>query len=129
MTDIFSAFCVILEQIGSDKGVPVGFAGVHFVPPKAGLWIESSVIVGSQIEYGVGQDGPTILRGSFRIGVCDRLGRGAVVINAMAEQVAQYFTKGVALGPAVLDEPAEIAGLIVDDDRLIVPITVRWRRS
>lgn len=129
MTDIFSAFCAILEQIGIDKGIPVGFAGVHFVPPKTGLWLESSVVVGSHMEYGVGADGPTVLRGSFRVGVCDRLGRGAVVVQAMAEQAAQYFHKGTLIGTAVMDEPAEISGLIVDDDRLIVPITIRWRRS
>lgn len=102
-------------------------AGVSAAAPSSGEWLEVRTNWIGSTEYAVGN--LAVERGFFRVLVCGRLGTGLLPLQTLAEQVIAAFPKGSSFAGAVTDERPSLSGPTEDKDRLIIPVTIRWRAT
>ena len=127
---IYDDFCLTVATFasGHSPALPVSYPAVPFTPPDEGIWLEVVAIWNGNTNYGVAQSGPSVEVGMFRVLVMSR-GVGLVAPQEMAELVSDAFPKGSVFGTAMTDTAPEITGPIQHDDKLMIPVTVRWRAT
>lgn len=131
MTDssIYAAFAAHLANFVASLSppVPCAYPGVHFTPPGEGLWLEAAWFANRSVNYGVGDDGPTLHQGFFQVSVCDRPGHGIVPSAAMADAVIAGFPKGTQIGPASVYEKPSRGKTLEADEKLVTPVSIYYR--
>lgn len=126
---VYDAFAAAAGAFAAQlsPALPVAYPGVHFVPPDSGLWLELRWFPGETENYGVGDSGPSMHRGIGQVSVCGRDGYGVAPMLRLADDVISYFAKGTTLGKGSVYRKPWQSSVLVDDGRVIVPVTVRWR--
>lgn len=128
-SDILDAFCGHVAIVAAGLGLPVGYPGVRFTPPTAGGWIEVDAHWNGNTPYALAADGPSVELGFFRVLVNWRTGAGPMPAQDAAEAIAAAIPKGSTFATAMTERQPSITGLLVDPDRLVIPVTVRWRAT
>jgi hypothetical protein len=118
---IHNGFCSIVATFGANNGVSVAFPGVSFTPPASGSWIEVAAFWADAEEL----IQASIERGFFRVMICARPNAGLPV--ALVQSFINWCPKGTTWAFARIDSAPRLGSAIVDPDRVIIPITVRWR--
>jgi hypothetical protein len=129
--DIYNAFA---EQLASFAAIQqeqpelrVAWPGVTFTPPDAGMWLEASWHPNRTENYGIGNEGPSTLRGFGQVNICIRPGSGTAPLHRMAGELIRHFAKGTALAPArVYQRPYE-SNVLDAPDRTVVYVTIPYR--
>jgi len=128
-TDIYDAFAVQLAAFAAGEGLAVGYPNIHFTPPDSGLWLELMVFWNGNTNYGLADAGPTVEQGFFRVMVGYRPGAGLMPAQELAESVIETFPKGSLFATARVEQTPALSGPVQLDDKLFVPVTVRWRST
>lgn len=128
-TAIYDEFAIRLGALADGLGLPVSYPGLHFTPPDDGLWLELLVFWNGNIPYGLANSGPTIDQGFFRVMVGYRHGAGLMPAQQLAELVIAAFPKGSTFARARVEQTPALSGPIQMDDKLFVPVTIRWRAT
>ncbi len=126
---IYDAFCDLVGAFAAQFSPPlqVAFPGVGFKPPTSGQWLELVWIPNETQNYGLGDDGPSLLQGLAQINVCYRPGPGIVGGLALAKQVIAAFGKGTGFAGMRVYRKPWVASVIEDPERVMHPITIPWR--
>lgn len=126
---IYDAFCGLLSAFAAQLSPPlaVAFPGVGFTPPTEGMWLELVWIPNETQNYGIADDGPSLLQGLAQVNVCYRPGRGIVDGLAMVNAVIVAFGKGTEFGTMRVNRKPWCASPINDPERVMHPITIPWR--
>lgn len=122
----YDAFATQVAAFAAAEGVPVGFKGVNFTPPTSGLWLETSWITNTPLNYGTADDGPTQERGLAVVSVCDRPGRGIGAAQGLAGRVRSALGKGTRLGPVRVYAKPAMTELPDEPSRVMVTVTALW---
>jgi hypothetical protein len=127
--DIYDTFCVAMSAFVAAQATPppVSFPDVHFTPPDTGLWLEVKFFPNESDNYGIADDGGSVHKGFFQVGVCYRSGSGLVPSLTMVGAVIAAFDKGTLLGPARVNREPWAAAVLQMDDKNIVPVTIPYR--
>jgi hypothetical protein len=127
--DTYDAFAIALGTFAAQlsPALPLSRLGITFDPPDSGQWLEIGAFPNGTQNYGLADDAPALHQGFFRVGCCTRIGLGAVKVLNLAGAVAAAFPKGTVLGPMKVQQPPSLGGVITQPDRLIVPVTIRYR--
>lgn len=126
-SDILDAFCAHVATVAAGLGLPVSYPGVQFTPPASGGWVEIAAHWNGSEPYALGRT--SVELGFFRVLVNWRTGRGPMPAQDAAEAIVSSIPKGSTFATARTDREPSISGMLVDPDRLILPITVRWRAT
>lgn len=126
---VLSAFMARMADFASTLSpeLPVAWPNVHFTPPDAGMWLEVRWFPNETFNYGIGNDGPSQLRGFFQVTCCDRAGGGAFAVTALSDEVIAGFAKGTVLGPVRVERQPWASSALDADDRTVVPVTIRYQ--
>lgn len=131
MTDeeIYEGFVALLTAFAAQlsPALEVAYPGVGFKPPTAGFWLELVWIPNDPQNYGIEDDGPTLLLGLAQVNVCYRPGRGIVDGLQLAGQVVTAFGKGTTFAGVRVTTRPWIAAVIEDPERVMHPVTIPWR--
>lgn len=151
--DIYDAFCAQVEAFAAAQDLMVAYPNIHsnaahesgvIKPwgemvagidpwggiPEADMWLTVLAFWNRSQNYGLGNDGPTIERGIFRIVVVSIAGIGIVKPQVIAENALQHFKKGALLGPARIDQAPDFeGGPLQYGDRCLCPVNIRWRAT
>lgn len=90
-------------------------------------WVEIAAHWNGSEPYALGRT--SVELGFFRVLVNWRTGRGPMPAQDAAETIVSSIPKGSKFATARTDREPSISGMLVDPDRLILPITVRWRAT
>lgn len=126
---IYDAFApkVTAFANGYSPALPVAYPGLTFETPSEGAWLEIVSVRNGGEEYGMGNYGPADVMGFYRVNVCTRPGQGINTGAAIAEALADAIRKGTEIGPARIYQMPRISGPIQDDNRVMQPVTFRYR--
>lgn len=127
--DIYDVFATQAGAFAAAQGLTISYPGIHFTPPDTGSWLELIPFWNDGIDYGVATSGPTVEQGFFRLMVCCRSGAGLTAPQQLAEAVIAAFPKGSTFGPASTDGMPSMGGPFQHDDRVVIPVTIRWRAT
>lgn len=129
--DIYDAFALKVAAFASglSPALEVSYTGLQFDPPDAGDWLELDTFWNDSANYGWADDGPTVEQGFFRLTACTRSTTGLNGVQGIAEDILAEFAKGTTFGGARVERAPTIGGPIQHDDRLEVPVTIRWRAT
>lgn len=127
ISDIQLAFYAAVTS--SFAATPIAWPNTPFDPPQSGAWLVVESNPNDGANYGLADEGPTVIRGFFRVMACTRAGIGDDAATTLAESVRAAFGKGTMIGPARVDAEPGIVGPVQDDHRLAVPVTIRWRAT
>lgn len=114
------------KLLGELLTVPVAYPGKKFTPPDTGRWIEIS-IASNDLQPDI--DGAYVARrGIWQINACGRPDKDPTALYAMADDIAFFIVKGLAVGDTALTvtQNPTTGSLIVLDDRVILPITITY---
>ena len=128
-SDILDAFCAHVGAIAQAQSLPVAYPAIAFTPPTTGGWLEVAAHWNGNEPYALANDGASIEQGFFRVLVCWRLGASPLRAQDAAEAVVTATPKGSTFAKARAERAASIGGLLIEQDRLIIPVTVRWRAT
>lgn len=130
-SNIYTAFCQQVKEFASTGGrsLAVSYPASHFTPPDSGLWLQIVPFWNEGREYGLARNGLKVEEGFFRVIVLSRLGAGLGPAQDVAEELIKHFPKGSAFGGAVTDTRPRLSGPLIDDDKIAIPLTVRWRAA
>jgi len=108
--------------------LPVAYPNVPFTPPAAGIWLELRWFPNETNTYGMADDNLCVtLAGFGQVSVCDRPGAGLAAAGDVADAVVDWFAKGTSLGVARVERQPWVSSVVQGDDRVMLPVTVRWR--
>lgn len=127
--EIYDAFCDLLNAFAAQlsPALTIAFPGIGFTPPTSGMWLELVWIPNETQNYGIEDDGPSLLQGLAQVNVCYRPGPGIVDGLAMAKQVIAAFGKGTTFATMQVYRKPWVASVIEDPERVMHPVTVPWR--
>ncbi len=126
---IYDAFALRLAAFAalSTPALPVAYPDVAFTPPSTGKWLEAQWIPNRSRNYGMEDDGPTMMQGLAQVNVCFRPGGGLMAGLALANQVVQYFNKGTRFDIARVYVKPWVANVLPETTRVAYPVTISWR--
>lgn len=127
-TAIYDEFSKLVTSFSDAQGVGTAYPGLHFKPPSQGEWLELLAFWNGNKNYGLSNAGPSIEQGFFRLLVCSR-SEGLMKAQALAEKVVAAFPKGVVFAGARVETQPSISGPFQEDDKIVVPVTIRWRAT
>lgn len=129
-SSIYDAFALKVDTFAAQFSppLPVSYPGVGFDPPASGSWLEVQWFPNKPENYGLANDGPTLLQGFAQLSVCQRPGGGIVSGLELVDLVIEAFPKGTVLhgGIKIYERPG-VSQVIQDPARLAYPVTMRWR--
>jgi hypothetical protein len=128
--DIYDAFAIKVGTFAAQfsPAMPASYPGIGFDPPSAGMWLECQWFPNETQNYGIGNEGPSLLQGFGQLSVCYRPGGGIVPGLAVADLIIAAFGKGTVLyeGIKVYRKPWT-SSVIQDPERVMHPVTIPWR--
>lgn len=119
-----------LNGLTLSPALPVAWPGVEFTPPSAGNFLRAMLIEATPDVATLGDSGYNRHSGILIVFVHAVTGIGEIVAKQIASQVAAHFKRGTDIsrnGQVVrIVQPPGVGGSIIDGDRLIVPVRIRW---
>ncbi|OEZ02318.1 MULTISPECIES: phage tail terminator-like protein [Stenotrophomonas] len=128
-TEIYEAFAALVTQFAAEQDLPCSYPGLTFTPPtgKDARWLELQWFQNRTQNYGLDNDGPSLLQGFGQLSACYRPGKGIVVGTAITDQVIAAFRKGTTFAGMSVYEKPSTSSIIQDPERILHPVTIRWR--
>lgn len=124
---IYQAFCTLVSAFADDKSLTVAWPGMHFDPPASGQWLEVSWFPGPSRNYGTANEGPTEITGMGQVSVLSRPGQGIDPAMQLVDALIAALPKGTILDAARVETQPWASTTVVGDDRLSIPVTIRYR--
>ncbi|MFC4729093.1 phage tail terminator-like protein [Coralloluteibacterium thermophilus] len=124
---IYDAFATLAGEFAVGQGVPVSFPAVGFTPPDDGAWLELQWFPNDTQNYGRANDAPSLVQGFAQVSACTRPGAGLAPANRLADAIIDAFGKGVEFGGVRVYRKPWARSVIIDPDRVMVPVTIMWR--
>jgi hypothetical protein len=126
---IYDAFALRVGAFAAQFSptLTVGYPGKGFTPPTTGMWLEMAWFPNETQNYGLADDGPSLLQGLCQVSVCCRPGLGIVDSLAVAGQVIAYFAKGTELAGVRVYRKPWVASVLESPEKVLHPITIPWR--
>jgi len=128
-TAIYDAFTQLVTQFAAGADLVCSYPGIPFDPPtgKGARWLELQWFPNRTQNYGLADDGPSLMQGFAQVAACYRPGQGIMVGTAITDQIIAAFAKGTKFaGMAVYERPST-SSIIQDPERVMHPVTIRWR--
>lgn len=125
---IYDAFAGLVGTFAGQfsPALKVSYPGVGFAPPTAGAWLEVQWFPNQTQNYGLDDDGPSLLQGFGQVSVCYRPGGGIVSGLALARLVTAAFGKGTTFGGVRVYRKPWVSSVIQDPERIAHPVTIMW---
>lgn len=124
---IYDAFVALVTQFATGKGLQVAYPGVPFSPPDMGTWLDFQWFPNRSENYGMADDGPTLLQGFAQLSACYRPGGGIVIGAQITDQIIAAFGKGTTFAGMRVSRKPYTSSIITDPDRVMHPVTIMWR--
>lgn len=126
---IFDDFAQLVTAFAAQSSppIPVSYPAIPFTPPADALWLELTWVPNRSTEYGMDDEGPTLMQGLAQVSVCYRPGAGILGGLGVAEALINALPKGTIFGDARTEGRAWVSGVIEDPDRIAHPVTIPWR--
>ena len=102
----------------------VVFEGVESTP-KSSIYLSAFHLPAENQNYAI--DKGVWLLGNLQISVMLLSGTGIVVASDIAGKIANYYDKGLAIGPVKTFRRPFIAPKIVNEGRINIPVTIPYR--
>lgn len=128
-TEIYDAFTKLVTAFAAAQGLPCSYPGIGFTPPtgKDAKWLELQWFPNRTQNYGLADDGPSLMQGFGQLAACYRPGKGIMVGTPITDAIIAAFAKGTRFaGMAVYERPST-SSIIQDPERVMHPVTIRWR--
>lgn len=126
-TSAYDAFALQAGAFAAARALPVSFPGLKFDPPDEGQWLEVSWVPGPTQNYGLADNGPSLLQGLAQVSVCERPGAGIARLAELADEVIAAFAKGTEFDTVRVYRRPYQSGAITDPARVMVPVTIMWQ--
>lgn len=115
---------------GAAGALPIAWPNVSFTPPASGKFLRVDFIPNRVDRLFIGSGEPHQMQGLMQVSVMWPLNVGTDAPQDIAGAVAAAFPVGDPLWDAdlrvrIVQRPA-VAGVIVEDTRIMVPVTVEW---
>lgn len=117
--------CKRVKGFGVSEDIPVLYPGVSGSPPSTGMWVELHIFYNDTLDYALGS--AAIEQGFLRVFACTRLGSGLLGLVALADKICGLFPKNSMINESIIDTTPSKGGPITHEDRLIIPVTVRYK--
>jgi hypothetical protein len=126
-TEIYDAFAALVGEFATAKQLPVSFPGINFTPPAAGAWLEFQWFPNQTQNYGMADDGPSLLQGFGQLSACYRPGTGIITGTTITDYIIAAFGKGTTFAGVRVYRKPWVSTLIQDPERIMAPVTIMWR--
>lgn len=126
-TDIYDAFAELVVSFATAQGLPCSYPGLGFSPPATGPWLELQWFPNQTQNYGMDDDGPSLMQGFAQLSACYRPGSGIMVGTAITDQIIAAFAKGTTFAGMRVERKPWTSSIIQDPQRIMHPVTIRWR--
>lgn len=126
-TAIYDAFAGLVGEFVAAIGLPCSYPGLGFTPPANGPWLELQWFPNQTQNYGMGDDGPSLLQGFGQLSACYRPGGGIIVGTTITDQIIVAFAKGTAFAGVRVYRKPWTSSIIQDPERIMHPVTIPWR--
>jgi hypothetical protein len=137
MADEATIANLLMTRLGTlpaqTPAVDIAFPDLPFTPTLGKTYLEARFLPNRNVNYGLGDEGPTQHLGLFQVTVCHAPGRGAIGPLTIAGAIVEHFYKGLRLWSGnvavkVYEKPS-VGPSIQDADRVRYPVTVRYTAS
>jgi len=126
-TEIYDAFATLVGAFAASQGLPCSMPGVAFTPPVEGRWLELQWFPNETQNYGMDDDGPSLMQGFGQLSACYRPGAGIMVGTALTDAIIAAFGKGTAFAGMRVYRKPWTSSIIQDPERHMHPVTIPWR--
>ncbi|MBD8696599.1 phage tail terminator-like protein [Stenotrophomonas sp. CFBP 13718] len=126
-TAIYDAFAGLAGAFATATDLPCSYPGLGFTPPAQGAWLELQWFPNQTQNYGMGDDGPSLLQGFGQLSACYRPGAGIIVGTKITDQIIAAFAKGTAFSGVRVYRKPWTSSIIQDPERIMHPVTIPWR--
>lgn len=128
-TAIYDAFATLVGEFAAAQGLACSYPGQAFTPPtgNGARWLELQWFPNQTQNYGLADDGPSLMQGFGQLSACYRPGQGIMVGTAITDQIIAAFPKGTTFAGMRVDQKPWTSSIIQDPERAMHPVTIRWR--
>ncbi|MBO9766516.1 MULTISPECIES: phage tail terminator-like protein [Xanthomonas] len=126
-TAIYDAFAGLVGAFATAQGLPCSYPGLAFTPPTDGAWLELQWFPNETQNYGMADDGPSLLQGFGQLSACYRPGGGIMVGTRITDQIIAAFAKGTNFAGMRVYRMPWTSTIIQDPERHMHPVTIMWR--
>lgn len=126
-TAIYDAFAGLVGAFAASIGLPCSYPGISFTPPTSGSWLELQWFPNQTQNYGMEDDGPSLMQGFGQLAACYRPGAGIMVGTQLTDQIIAAFAKGTTFAGMRVYRKPWTSTIIQDPDRDMHPVTIMWR--
>lgn len=126
-TAIYTAFAGLVSAFAASAGLPCSYPGTNFTPPDTGSWLELQWFPNETQNYGLSDDGPSLMRGFAQLSACYRPGAGIVIGTTLTDQIIAAFGKGTTFAGMRVYRKPWTGSIIQDSERVMHPVTIYWR--
>jgi len=128
-TEIYDAFAGLVVSFAASQGLLCSYPGLGFDPPSGddARWLELQWFPNQTQNYGMADDGPSLMQGFAQLSACYRPGRGIMVGTAITDQIIAAFAKGTTFAGMRVERKPWTSSIIPDPQRIMHPVTIRWR--
>lgn len=123
-------FARLLTLTGAAGALPIAWPNKSFTPPNNGRFLRVDFIPNRADRLEIASDGAHQLRGLLQVSVMWPLGVGTDAPLDIAGAIVAAYPADLtlwdgALSVRVYERPA-VAGVIVEDQRVMIPVTILW---
>ena len=126
-TEIYRACAALVESFAAAQGLRCAFPDVAFDPGQDVAWLNFQWFPNETQNYGMDDDGPSLLQGFAQLSLCRRPGAGIPVASAVTDQIIAAFGKGTTFAGARVYRKPWVNNIIKDPERTMHPVTIMWR--
>lgn len=126
-TAIYDAFAGLAGAFATATDLPCSYPGLGFTPPAQDAWLELQWFPNQTQNYGMDDDGPSLLQGFGQLSACYRPGAGIIVGTKITDQIIAAFAKGTAFSGVRVYRKPWTSSIIQDPERIMHPVTIPWR--
>ena len=124
---IYTAFAERVATFAGSLGLQCSYPGIGFTPPTSGAWLELQWFPNQTQNYGMADDGPSLLQGFAQLSACYRPGAGIAIGNTLTDQIISAFGKGTTFAGMRVYRKPYTNSIIQDPERVMHPVTIMWR--
>lgn len=125
-TEILEACLAHLAAFDVSPAIFVAWPGIEFDPPDTDIWLEARTFPNEPRDLAWNDDSRHEDRGFFQIRIFYRPGVGQVEPSQLADDLIDYFPKGLILGPVCVKKRGWQSPAVTDEDKLFIPVTISW---
>jgi len=128
-TEIYDAFATLVTRFATVASLPCSYPGLGFTPPTGAdaRWLELQWFPNQTQNYGMADDGASLMQGFAQLSACYRPGQGIMVGTAITDQIIAAFAKGTTFAGMRVERKPWTSSIIQDPERHMHPVTIRWR--